>query len=184
MNSRSRSGFTLVEVLVVIAIIGILIALLLPAVQAAREAARRSQCANNLKQFGLAAHNYHDTFKVFPPALLNSGRMCNAATNPSWGVGPGTLNTTGWTMLLPFYEQQAIYDQWDFNLPSSVSVSNASWCSNILPPVGTSDKNAPLVGTRLSVHECPSNDDSGERRELLNSGFYDIRNAYRSSYVF
>ena len=67
---KRRQGFTLIELLVVIAIIAILIALLLPAVQKAREAARRSSCKNNLKQIGLALHNYHDTFRTFPPATI------------------------------------------------------------------------------------------------------------------
>ena len=91
---RNRNGFTLVELLVVIAIIGILIALLLPAVQAAREAARRSQCTNNLKQIALAVHNYHDTHKVFP-----IGNWC--ASYGTWLVG-----------LLPFIEQQAMADRY------------------------------------------------------------------------
>lgn len=92
-------AFTLVELLVVIAIIGILIALLLPAVQAAREAARRSQCTNNLKQLGLAVHNYHDVFKVFP-------RLQYTIVGASSWHGHSV-----WEMVLPFMEQRAIYDQ-------------------------------------------------------------------------
>ncbi len=108
MCSRRR-GFTLVELLVVIAIIGILIALLLPAVQAAREAARRSQCVNNMKQLVLAMHNYHDTNKVFAR---------NAFRNPAW---------QGWHCfsanyrILPFMEQGPLFDQFDYT---------ASWGSN------------------------------------------------------
>ncbi|MBI2477956.1 MAG: DUF1559 domain-containing protein, partial [Planctomycetia bacterium] len=83
---RMRRGFTLVELLVVIAIIGILVALLLPAVQAAREAARRMQCSNNLKQLTLAMHNYHDTYKSFPPAGITHNQL-------SWHV-----------FILPFIE--------------------------------------------------------------------------------
>ena len=106
-QSRRSSGFTLVELLVVIAIIGILIALLLPAVQAAREAARRSQCTNNLKQLALAIHNYADTYKAFPPKKMGTsgpGNCDSLAWNAQYG--------SGWMRLLPFYEQQAIYDEW------------------------------------------------------------------------
>ena len=101
-------GFTLVELLVVIAIIGILIALLLPAVQAAREAARRSQCTNNLKQLSLAMHNYHDTFSVFPPGSLG---------DPSW-LGNHNIydGHFGWpAFILPFVEQQALHERIDFS---------------------------------------------------------------------
>lgn len=98
---RSR-GFTLIELLVVIAIIAVLIALLLPAVQQAREAARRSQCKNSLKQIGLGLHNYHDTYKMFPPGLIHSG---NAA-------GTGFTQATGWawgTFILPYIDQAPLY---------------------------------------------------------------------------
>lgn len=94
-SRSSRSGFTLIELLVVIAIIAVLMALLLPAVQMAREAARRTQCQNHLKQIGLATHNFHDVYNVIPAARLDT----NTAT---WAV-----------VLLPYFEAKAAYDSWD-----------------------------------------------------------------------
>ncbi len=106
MNRIRRNAFTLVELLVVIAIIGILVGLLLPAVQQAREAARRMQCTNHLKQLGLAIHNYESTYKKFPN------------NNPTVLRGDGRRYIQGpWTIaILPFIEQAPLYNQWDQNL--------------------------------------------------------------------
>ncbi|VAX42649.1 hypothetical protein-transmembrane region and signal peptide prediction, partial [hydrothermal vent metagenome] len=96
---KNRKGFTLIELLVVIAIIAILIALLLPAVQQAREAARRSACKNNMKQIGLALHNYHDTHRVFPPGVIvRPEGTTNIHNRLGWG-----------TMILPFMDQAPLY---------------------------------------------------------------------------
>lgn len=101
-----RKGFTLIELLVVIAIIATLVAILLPAVQQAREAARRSTCKNNLKQLGLAMHNYHDTHGVFPSRVIG-GRTGGPSSCDTWWNAP-----SGFVGMMPYLEQGAAYDQW------------------------------------------------------------------------
>lgn len=145
---RPKRGFTLIELLVVIAIIAILIALLLPAVQQAREAARRSQCKNNLKQLGLALHNYHETFSVLPPAHI--GRC----TTPR-------LMASGLTMLLPYLDQAPLYNMYN-------SSGSATTHSSISTGAGTlsagddpvTNGNAAVVKTLVTVFLCPSDDGS------------------------
>lgn len=106
---RAPAAFTLVELLVVITIIGILISLLLPAVQAAREAARRTQCSNNLRQMGLALHNYHSFANVFPPGVIGT-RLDNTRTDPSRNL------QIAWSVfILPQLEQEAVYNKFYFN---------------------------------------------------------------------
>lgn len=144
-----RSGFTLIELLVVIAIIAVLVALLLPAVQQAREAARRSSCKNNLKQVGLAMHNYHDTHRTLPPGVINGGDATGA--NAPYDC---VLNTTAWTMLLPFLDQAPLYNQYDFNEPGSpTDRAGKGLC-------GTGDwqRNSIVTQQVLSVLSCPSDE--------------------------
>src|SRR2546422_6918018 len=105
---KSRRGFTLIELLVVIAIIGVLIGLLLPAVQKVREAANRLKCQNNLKQLGLALHNYHDAYGHFPPGRKSLGSM-EGYSNPPYASDPILYNLHGLVLLLPFIEQNNLY---------------------------------------------------------------------------
>ena len=128
-----RRAFTLIELLVVIAIIAVLIALLLPAVQQAREAARRTQCRNNMHQIGLAMHNYHDTHRCFPPAWVRT-----VATN-------GQLHSM-WVMLLPFMDEAALYNAYNFD-------------RYILEACTPNNANQTVMASILSQYNCPS--DSG-----------------------
>ena len=126
LTARQRlCGFTLVELLVVIAIIGVLVSLLLPAVQSAREAARRSSCANNMRQLGLAALNYESTFKTLPPGSTGGGYVAVNSFASPWADPERTCCPWGhfsWSIvILPFVEQQALYDQVNFNVPAYAS---------------------------------------------------------------
>tara|TARA_R110002095_G_scaffold193414_1_gene171658 strand:- start:199 stop:1176 length:978 start_codon:yes stop_codon:yes gene_type:complete len=126
-RGTKQLGFTLIELLVVIAIIAILIALLLPAVQQAREAARRSQCKNNLKQLGLAMHNYHDVSNRLPIAHMASSKYGYDISGYSWMI-----------RIMPYIDQAPLYNQWDENLAYNVG------------------NNEDLMENRISIFNCPS----------------------------
>ncbi len=140
ITNKFRQGFTLIELLVVIAIIAILVALLLPAVQQAREAARRSSCKNNLKQIGLALHNYHDVHKTFPQGGMGRPQSTEGPTNNfSWLV-----------YILPMLEQNALYDQFNFN------------------EYYTTTNNRAAAMNRVETYFCPSSRNADQKSNVTN----------------
>ncbi|HCO27295.1 MAG: prepilin-type cleavage/methylation domain-containing protein [Gimesia sp.] len=173
LETKTRKGFTLIELLVVIAIIAILIALLLPAVQQAREAARRSDCRNKMKQLGLALHNYLETHSVLPPSSVAKG-LCSTGVAAS-----NTLNGNGLVLLLPYLDQSALYNQLNFSLafddygPGSAPL-----------PSGGATSNADLVNRRMAIFNCPS--DPGPQGIPVSSSYMlpGGSNEHRTNYDF
>lgn len=164
MRSTSRRGFTLIELLVVIAIIGVLIALLLPAVQAAREAARRAQCSNNLKQIGLGIHNYASATGSFP---LGSSWIISplpSAGNFAWE------NWSAHSMMLPYLEQQPLYNAINFMFPAVGPEVDNAW----------GVVNSTVVYTKINTFLCPSDPNAGVPNGT-NGTYGMMRNCYFGS---
>ncbi len=152
MPSSSRRGFTLIELLVVIAIIAVLIALLLPAVQQAREAARRSSCRNNVKQLGLALHNYHDQNKTFP---------INYMVNQGPGFSYDNNQMVSWmTLILPFIDKGALYKGYDFRY---------SGCNDPRFTAGTLPNNNAISKTAIPAYLCPTDGTDGTMGSRANA---------------
>jgi len=179
MRIRSR-GFTLIELLVVIAIIAILIALLLPAVQQAREAARRTQCKNNLKQLGLALHNYHDVYSIFPMST-NSDASLDAGDFPT-PLNQRLMNHRGWLGVLPYIEQNAMYSALNLSLPTGSY--NRAGSPTIPAPAGDpfTNGNGQHVARALTAFQCPS--DPSATHWLGGSANYQISTAAQAAGMF
>tara|TARA_R110002095_G_scaffold154158_2_gene133990 strand:+ start:1241 stop:2125 length:885 start_codon:yes stop_codon:yes gene_type:complete len=171
LRNRRKNGFTLIELLVVIAIIAILIALLLPAVQQAREAARRSSCKNNLKQIGIAMHNYHDVHRTLPPGYLDDDPLANVTNH----------NLLGWgTFILPYIEQSALYDS-----IAAVGGFDNNWTTISAMTTASATVPTPYSKVSLSTYICPSDPMGGINTDLSNYGKSNYTgvagNTYRST---
>lgn len=149
-RSLGRGGFTLVELLVVIAIIGILVALLLPAVQAAREAARRASCLNNLRQVGLAVHGFINSRQAFPP-----GYEFKIESDPSIG-NRGTVVNGFFTLILPYLEQRALEASYDYRQGYD------------------HETNQPAINTPVAIYQCPSTPGDRKMKVINNLAFYSL----------
>jgi prepilin-type N-terminal cleavage/methylation domain-containing protein len=152
MRKRTLSAFTLVELLVVIAIIGLLIALLLPAVQAARDAARRTQCKNNMKQIGLALHNFHDARKFFPPGNITDGGLASGS-HGNWAI-----------YILPYLEQESLYEMYNDEGGLNYPFSHTPDILNI------NAVNRTVVQTDVPHYKCPADVNAGRLDLMPESG--------------
>jgi len=163
MRPANRSAFTLIELLVVIAIIAILIALLLPAVQQAREAARRTQCKNNLKQLGLAIHNYESTTNCTPAGKMSLGYTAGALAGAAASVpDPIVRNGSGHALLLPYIEQGPLYNQLNFAATFGNWRAGAGASIPLAVPDSVASGHAQLSTTPLPALLCPSDSVPGE----------------------
>jgi prepilin-type N-terminal cleavage/methylation domain-containing protein len=167
-------GFTLIELLVVIAIIAILIALLLPAVQQAREAARRSQCMNNMKQLGIALQTYHDGNLMMPPGAINPGVQSQAGLPYSTTCSVNCRNAPFTLMLLPYIDQGNLFKQLDFRSPMGQAQRSGTG-----PSTNQGNK-----FKRLSAFNCPTDLIYQDPLDVAGTGHYALTNGLRSSYWF
>ncbi len=169
MERLLKRGFTLIELLVVIAIIAILIALLLPAVQQAREAARRTQCKNNMKQLGIALHNYHDVFGTLPPGQINPGGHADPDLPYTNNCAVECRNITGYLLLLPYIEQTALYQSLDFSLPMG-SAQRSGAGPDTTSGVFAHNTNIFKNLSPLAAFQCPSDTPYAEPRDVAGTG--------------
>jgi prepilin-type N-terminal cleavage/methylation domain-containing protein/prepilin-type processing-associated H-X9-DG protein len=162
---RGQRAFTLIELLVVIAIIAVLIALLLPAVQQAREAARRTQCKNNLKQIGLALHNYHDTYLKFPASMYFSN-FPNGGLSGYSATGADTTHGPNWLVgMLPYIDQAPLFNLANF----SVAIGNSI--------------NAPITSANIGGFQCPSDSNANAGNKFLDASRMGPNQWGRGSYA-